>query len=168
MLKRFFKDGVVYGLAGLFARSVSIITLPLYTRVLSPTDFGVIDLTLLFTVFCGVIISSGVARFFPDETTAEGKMLIASSGLWFISLTHLLFVAAALSFAEPLMVWTLGSVQWSQAYYLGLVMIVTGGFFHYFQNRFNITRCWNFSILKCSWTCSKFDIHENMIIDEIF
>lgn len=138
MLKRFFKDGVVYGLAGLFARSVSIITLPLYTRVLSPTDFGVIDLTLLFTVFCGVIIpfgiSSGVARFFPDETTAEGKMLIASSGLWFISLTHLLFVAAALSFAEPLMVWTLGSVQWSQAYYLGLVMIVTGGFFYYFQN----------------------------------
>lgn len=138
MLRRFFKDGVVYGLAGLFARSVSIITLPLYTRILSPTDFGVIDLTLLFTVFCGVIIpfgiSSGVARFFPDEATQDGKVLIASSGLWFISMTHLVFVLAALSFAEPLMVLTLGSAKWSQAYYLGLVMIVTGGFFYYFQN----------------------------------
>jgi len=138
MLKRFFKDGIVYGLAGLFARSVSIITLPLYTRVLSPTDFGVIDLTLLFTVFCGVIIpfgiSSGVARFFPDEKTDDGKVLIASSGLWFITATHALFVAAALVFAEPLMVLTLGSVKWSQVYYLGLAMIVTGGFFYYFQN----------------------------------
>ena len=65
MLKRFFKDGVVYGLAGLFARSVSIITLPLYTRVLSPTDFGVIDLTLLFTVFCGVIIPFGISTCGP-------------------------------------------------------------------------------------------------------
>jgi O-antigen/teichoic acid export membrane protein len=138
MLTRFFKDGVVYGLAGLFARSVSIITLPLYTRILSPTDFGVIDLTLLFTVFCGVIIpfgiSSGVARFFPDEKTEDGKVLVASSGLWFISMTHLVFVVAALTFAEPLMVLTLGSAKWSQVYYLGLVMIVTGGFFYYFQN----------------------------------
>jgi O-antigen/teichoic acid export membrane protein len=138
MLKRFFKDGIVYGLAGLFARSVSIITLPLYTRILSPTDFGLIDLTLLFTVFCGVIIpfgiSSGVARFFPDEPTQDGRVLIASSGLWFITVTHLVFVVAALSFAEPLMVFVLGSVKWSQVYYLGLVMIVTGGFFYYFQN----------------------------------
>lgn len=138
MLKRFFKDSFIYGVAGLLSRSISIITLPLYTKVFSPVDFGVIDLGLIFAVFAGVIIplgiSSGVARYFPEAQSENEKETLASSGLWFVILTHTLFMAFCIYFADAMTILLFGSIQWSLAYHLCLIAILSNGIFYYFQN----------------------------------
>jgi hypothetical protein len=48
MLKKFFKDGLIYTLPGIFTRGISFFLVPLYTRVLSPADEGYFDLVMAF------------------------------------------------------------------------------------------------------------------------
>ena len=42
-LKRLGKHSVIYGLGGLVSRVLAVLLLPLYTRYLTPTDYGKVE-----------------------------------------------------------------------------------------------------------------------------
>ena len=42
--RHFLTDAAIYGLGSAIAQAVSIVLLPLYTRCLSPADFGVMEI----------------------------------------------------------------------------------------------------------------------------
>jgi O-antigen/teichoic acid export membrane protein len=138
MLKQFFKDSFLYGIAGLLSRGISIILLPLYTRILSPVDFGIIDLVVVFASFVNVLvplgISSGIARYYPDAGSENEKISYASSALWFTVAAYAVFALAAFSGADALTVLLLGDLKWRLFFQLGIISIITNGIFYFFQN----------------------------------
>ena len=43
-LKQLGKYSLVYGLGGILARSIGFFTLPIYTRIFTPADYGTIEM----------------------------------------------------------------------------------------------------------------------------
>lgn len=78
------RDTVIYGLARVLSKSVSLITLPLLARNFSVEQYGLID---LFTVLTGLLITllmlgqdSAVARyFFESDDEATRRQLVSRS-----------------------------------------------------------------------------------------
>ena len=110
MLKQFFKDSFVYGLSNVISRGIAPFLLPLYTRVFSPTDYGVIDiLTIVATLVnltVALEITQGVMRHYAEAASAGDRARFVSTALWFSMVMYGLFVLVALWSSEPL---TLGS-----------------------------------------------------------
>lgn len=50
----------MYGLGGVFAKSISFFTLPIYTRIFSPSDFGTIEMLTVISSFIGSILHMGM------------------------------------------------------------------------------------------------------------
>lgn len=59
-LKQLGKDSVVYGLGGILARSIGFFTLPIYTRIFTPADYGTIEMLGVLASFLGAILVMGM------------------------------------------------------------------------------------------------------------
>ncbi len=70
------KESLVYGIAGTVNRFVGILLVPLYTRLFSPADYGLLDLlttsSALLSLLAGLQIESGLAREYY-EAKAKGR-----------------------------------------------------------------------------------------------
>lgn len=95
MFRSFIRDSFLYGLSNVVARASSVLLVPVYTRALSPADFGVIDLMLVLisvvNVTIALEISQGVARYFMEARTDDERSRYASSSLWFTVATYTAF-----------------------------------------------------------------------------
>jgi O-antigen/teichoic acid export membrane protein len=87
MLKQFLKDSLIYGLARFFTSSVQFALIPLYTRVFSPVDYGVLDiLNVLSTLALAVLaleIAQALVRYMADAATPQERTAYTSTALWF-------------------------------------------------------------------------------------
>lgn len=54
-LKSLAGKSVIYGLGGIFLRGISFFLLPLYTRFLTPADYGIMAVTTTITVILGIL-----------------------------------------------------------------------------------------------------------------
>ena len=59
-LKQLGKDSFVYGFGGMLAKSVSFFTLPIYTRIFTPADYGTIEMLVVLSSFLGAILVMGM------------------------------------------------------------------------------------------------------------
>ncbi|MEO0145342.1 MAG: GNAT family N-acetyltransferase [candidate division WOR-3 bacterium] len=71
MIRRLLVDTLIYGLGTLLSPLVGFVLLPVYTRFLTPADYGVLSVLsvtsgLLTIAFC-LGIPSGMLRFYPEE-----------------------------------------------------------------------------------------------------
>lgn len=74
-LKRLGKDSLVYGIGGLVARAIGVILLPIYTRILSPADYGDVEMLTVIGAFFGALLSTGMEAaqsFYFFEQKANG------------------------------------------------------------------------------------------------
>jgi O-antigen/teichoic acid export membrane protein len=94
--RRFFRDSAIYGIASFLSRGISVLLVPVYTRLLAPSDYGAIDvLTVvasLVYVTVALEVAQGLARNFPEAIDEDARVAYASTALWFS-------VAAYASFA---------------------------------------------------------------------
>lgn len=85
-LKVVSKHSSVYGLANLLNRIVSFLLLPLYTRYLTPADYGTLDLLYFATAFIGMIVDMGIgtslSRFYFDSEDQKERNLAVSSAFY--------------------------------------------------------------------------------------
>lgn len=88
MLRRLLKDASLYSLSSLLARGFSFVTVPVFTRILSPADYGALDLlsyvAVLAPLVIGCALDQAVGRFYLDSTLDETeRRRIASTGLFY-------------------------------------------------------------------------------------
>lgn len=106
MLRQFLRDSALYGAASILTRSISLLLVPVYTRVLVPGDYGVVDILTVVAAFAMVTvaleIAQAVARYFPDTTDPKRRAGYASTSLWFSIGGYSLFLVAVVVFADPL------------------------------------------------------------------
>jgi O-antigen/teichoic acid export membrane protein len=79
---------IVYTLGAIAERGGQILLLPIYTRIFSPDEFGVLDLVTVAGFFVMVLLTSGmdgaVGRYYVDEENAENKGLYASTAFIYL------------------------------------------------------------------------------------
>lgn len=105
MLKRLGKDTIVYGVGAALQTFISFFLFPIYTRLLTKSDFGAQDIVLttkaMLSLFLVMGLDSAVLIFYYAATDKE-KESILSTWFWFTlglstSVAVLVFI-----FAEPM------------------------------------------------------------------
>lgn len=139
MLRRFLKDSMTYGVPAIVTNGISLVTIPLYTRVLAPRDYGMLDILLVAAAFVNVIvtveINQGFGRLQADASSDEEKRVYASTTIWFTLAMYSLFLCAALAFASPLSILLLGSDQWSSTIQIASGAMASSGTYIMLQNQ---------------------------------
>jgi O-antigen/teichoic acid export membrane protein len=140
LLKRFLRDSAIYVIPTVLSRGLAVILVPLYTRVLSPADYGTLDMLVVFgslvNLTVALEVSQGVARFYAGEQDPGRRVLYASSAFWFTVATYGAFAVAALAFSEPLSALLMGRTGLDFFFRLGVVGIWLNGIVYLIQNQF--------------------------------
>ena len=93
-------------LGEILRKSVSLIMLPIYTRYLTPSDYGVIELlTMLIdmaTIIFGARVAQGIFRFYCTASTPKDKNSIIASALFLSFLFNLTGAITIALLSRPL------------------------------------------------------------------
>ncbi|MFX0142190.1 MAG: lipopolysaccharide biosynthesis protein, partial [Candidatus Hodarchaeota archaeon] len=69
-LKKLLRHSSVYSIGNLLSKAIGFFLIPLYTRYLTPADYGVLELleltSSIISLFLGLRIGTAVIRFFYD------------------------------------------------------------------------------------------------------
>lgn len=82
-----FKQSIIYSLGGLAGPLVGIFMIPIYTRVFSPDDYGIINLVQITITFLAVFLILGTdnasGRYYLDTKSDRDRKLTASTAMLF-------------------------------------------------------------------------------------
>jgi O-antigen/teichoic acid export membrane protein len=142
MFKRFLKDSAIYGISTFFARSVVFILLPLYTRLLTASEFGVIELLTVFGNFVNVTIaleiSQALVRFFPEVANEKDKKSYASTALWFTLFAYTIFLVLANVYSGWISLVLLSDDSQNQIFVMSLFATWFYGIFYLVQTQLRV------------------------------
>lgn len=136
-IKKLLSDSVVYGLAGAISRSVNIFLVPVYTKIFTPADYGVINLvnnfyTLIF-ILTSLSLDTAVYRWFweKEELVYRHKVV----GSWIYSTLLSGFISCTLIFVfSPLLS---GLILHQSEYYIFFQYIAVALFASLFSSYMN-------------------------------
>lgn len=91
----FLKDSSIYLSATVVSTAVGFITLPIYTRYLSPADYGIVALFLMFGMVLSGLLSFGIQTasyryYFKYKENIEVYRILNSTNLLFLLFLYLL------------------------------------------------------------------------------
>ena len=139
MLKSFFTDAIKYGVSSLLVRGINFVLLPIYTRSVDPTDYGLLDIIIITASLANIIftfeITQGVGRFYASEENSLRKVLYASTSFWFTILMYLIFLIFAFANAKFLSTLIFGQEEKAKIVLIGIAFIFTNGLFYLCQNQ---------------------------------
>lgn len=139
MLRRVVRDSAIYGVAQVLVRGLSIVLLPLFTRVLSPTEYGVLDILTVFASLASVAvaleITQGMARSLADASDEGDKAGYTSTAFWFAASAYGAFGALALLTAPWVSNLLLGSPAYALVVRVATIAICANGMFSVAQNQ---------------------------------
>jgi O-antigen/teichoic acid export membrane protein len=153
MLKAFLRDSVIYAIPSFVSRGLSVFLVPLYTRVLKPSDYGALDMLLVFGNLVSLTVvlevSQGVARYYSDEKDSDRKILYASSAFWFTLSCYTMFLIFSLVFTPTLSRLVMGVDGLERIFRLGVLYLWLNGLFLLAHNQFRWElRSKNYSVVS--------------------
>jgi len=105
-LKFLLRHSSIYGLGNLLSRAVAFLMLPLYTRYLTPTDYGMLELidvtTGMIAIVIGLGLDAAVSRFYYESPDENDRRAVLSTAYWLAGILALFGVALAATFSAPL------------------------------------------------------------------
>ena len=79
-------ESAIYGLSGVIASFIGIFLIPIYTRIFTPKDYGVISLLTVFASLVGMFAVLGLdnssARWFYDTDESKHRHTTISTWFW--------------------------------------------------------------------------------------
>ena len=122
------RHAVIYGLGIVLQRALSFVMLPVYTRYLTPADYGVlalIEMTLdVIAIFAGAQLALGVFRFYHKAETRHEKGVVVSTALIGLGASYGLVAFAAFTGA-PLA----SELLFDSTEQVGLIRLAAGAMF---------------------------------------
>jgi O-antigen/teichoic acid export membrane protein len=86
-LRRLGKHSIIYGLGGLVSRILAVLLLPIYTRYLSPSDYGKVETLIALTTVLGILLRFGITsaffRFYFDSPDPADRRVVLRTSFWF-------------------------------------------------------------------------------------
>jgi O-antigen/teichoic acid export membrane protein len=106
VVRNVFTHGALYALAGAVSQGMSFLLFPLLAHVLTPAEFGVVDLLAVLATLVHLTIAleivQGMARQLPDSAGVAERRAYASTALWFTVAVYTPFALVGLALAGPL------------------------------------------------------------------
>ena len=117
-LKRLGKHSAIYGLGGLVSRILAVLLLPLYTRYLSPSDYGKVETLIALTTVIGIVLRFGIHsaffRFYFDSPDPAARRLVLRTSFWFTMAMATAGLVGGLLLAAPIADLLFGSTDDSE------------------------------------------------------
>lgn len=139
MIRQFFKDSFLYGISSVVIQGIPILILPVYVRLLSPLEYGALEIITIFAAFVNLTvaleITQGFARHYPDARTEGEKHEYASTALWFTLAAYGLFAGVALLFSRPLTAMILHGPVWEKTLRVAIAATGVNGVYLLLQNQ---------------------------------
>src|SRR5438270_768974 len=105
-LKELLRHSAIYGLGSIVARVLGVLLLPLYTRYLSPTDYGLIEtlvaLAAVLTALVAQAMKSAFFRFYFDSAEPEHRLLVVRTAFWYVFAASTAVLIAGVALAQPI------------------------------------------------------------------
>jgi O-antigen/teichoic acid export membrane protein len=105
-LRRLGKHSAIYGLGGLVSRILAVLLLPLYTRYLTPSDYGKVETLIALTTVVGIVLRFGIHsaffRFYFDSTDPDARRLVLRTSFWFTMAMATAGLVGGLLLAAPI------------------------------------------------------------------
>ena len=118
---------------------IAIFLLPIYTRYLSPSEYGVIDMFMVVAAIINLTIAleitQGIARYYQEGKNEKEKREYTSSAFWFTVLVYLLFILISIFFSDTFTLWLLDDVSKRDLYLVAVFAITTNGIFLFTQKQ---------------------------------
>jgi len=110
------KNTIIYGIGSVSTRLISIITLPLLTKYLSPADYGVIGILTMLSAFLNALMSLGFGTsigivFFETDDKDKRKDVILTA-FWGLVFFNIILLTLFLPFSEHISEKLIGSVNY--------------------------------------------------------
>ena len=155
MLKDLLKEGGLYTIANFLTKGISLLLIPFYTAYFSPSDYGIIDILVVFGAFFNAIISlqlgQGLGRYVGDAKIHDHKKVkFASTAINLTILSYALFGILSFLFTDSFIKILSSDVIIPHAiFYLALSSIIVNGVFYCMGVYFRFLRqSKSFSILS--------------------
>ena len=101
-----FRHTVIYGLGNVLAKALGFLMLPLYTRYLTPMDYGtleILDLSMsLFGMFLTMGMIAAILRCYAAAKSQSEKKRVISTAMVFVLITGILTFFAGTAFLRPI------------------------------------------------------------------
>ncbi len=127
MLKAFGKDLLIYGLSSSFGKFVTLLLVPVYTRIFSPEVYGIMDLISTIVTICAVLgtmqLESAVSRYYYAEKEESSRNRMVSTALWSILCISLLLVLTVFIFATKLSIEFFKTTEYSSHIVIACLII---------------------------------------------
>jgi O-antigen/teichoic acid export membrane protein len=137
-IKSFIKQSSIYTISSFLSRGISLLLIPLYTRVLNPADYGAIDILTLSCTLINMIIAleihQAIARFYNAWSETERKRNI-STALYFTIAVYLLFIFFSFPFRANLAAYFLNDKSKTEIIWLALFMAFVSGLYYFTQSQ---------------------------------
>lgn len=129
------KHSSIYAIGNISRQMIGFIMLPIYTRYLSPSDYGVIALLIfvvsLIEVVFGARMFQAVPKFYYEQKNKEDKLKVISTALMITSLASSLAMLAVMVFRAPISVAAFGSSEHGLLVGIFAVLVLTHGLENY-------------------------------------
>jgi O-antigen/teichoic acid export membrane protein len=120
----------IYSLGNFIGQAVSFLLLPLYTRYLTPSDYGVLSLVNITTDIIGIVIGLGIVdsviRFYHDYDTEEGRNLVISNSYWISIIIAVVSIPILLFGTSPLSYLVFHSDKYSEMFIVSVTSMLIG------------------------------------------
>lgn len=122
----------IYGLGTVLSRLVAFLLLPLYTRYLTPTDYGVLETIDVSTFLIGIVITVDIgralSRFYYESDDLKLRNRVVSTTYLNYTIMVLLFAPALYFAADPLSHLLFKSSDYALFLKVGLGSMLLGGY----------------------------------------
>lgn len=99
-------ETIIYGIAGTLSRFIGIFLIPLYTRVFSPADYGIVAIITallgLLNTFIVLGLDNSSARWFYDSEDLQERKKVIGTWFWSQTVVGCLAALVMLALAVPL------------------------------------------------------------------
>ncbi len=141
-IKELFKHFSIYGMGNILRRVVGFLMIPIYTRYLSPQDYGIVNLiNIVFTLLGSVIglhIVDAMMRFYYEYEGEERKKIVSTT-LISSCLSSFVLILLFLVFSEQISLIVFGSEKFSIFFIIASIstslLVVTTNSFCYLRAR---------------------------------
>jgi O-antigen/teichoic acid export membrane protein len=113
-LKELFRHSAIYGLGSIVARILGVLLLPLYTRYLTPGDYGLIETLVALSAVLSALVAqamkSAFFRFYFDSAEPARRLLVVRTAFWYVMAASTATLVAGVAFS-PQISWVLFHTQ---------------------------------------------------------
>lgn len=116
-IKQLSKDTLIYGLGDAFLKFLAFLTVPVYTRIFNPSDYGILSLIAaiiaFFSLFLDLGMSPALQRSYFDSSDAKRRKKIISTAFWFLFIWGFSFSLLIILLAKRISFWFFDSSDYS-------------------------------------------------------